>query len=208
MKVGLLSLWLALAVGAVAYSGISVGQDIQQLHARRSNTYVGSLGSDSVIGRRFERIPIVDLIAGRQDTLGADGEPMLLLIYSITCGPCNSNMPSWIDIIAQTAGRDAEIVAISRHESPDARRSRFLSQSDLELSRDTVNQRLYWRELVSRVRVVVPVRDSMLLPHYLYRATPATILVRDGRVAATFVGPLSTWQESWLIRSLRGDNLK
>ncbi len=138
--------------------------------ARRLLSPPSILSGAGEIGRSLDGIAVRSVESERVIELGAVRHA-LLLVFDPDCGPCNANMANWIDLLAATRQTGVGVVALRLNRTSD--------NSD----------RPYWSAFEGRVPVFLSDSTSMVAAGL--RATPTTILIRHGRVAAEFVGILN-----------------
>lgn len=118
--------------------------------------------------------------AGRRVSLG-DVRSGLVMVFDTACGPCAVTMASWADLAREAGGRPVELIALT-----------------VEPARGAAE---YWHGW-SRVRVLAA--DTATLRNDLrLQATPTTLLVEDGVVRKSYVGPLSPTAKAELVLWIR-----
>lgn len=124
--------------------------------------------------------------------LAAEGGPLagaagpgraVVFVYAAGCGPSRDNMWNWIDAVR--AARDPGVRFLAVAPSTDS------------------GARDYWAGLASRV-TVTRAEPAVLTDLLRVSTTPATVLVEDGRVQRTYLGPLTPAARRSVLRFVAG----
>ncbi len=131
-------------------------------------------------GRSLAGIVVRQVKDGADVDLGTFNRA-LVLVFDPDCGPCHLNMANWIDLLVTSRTYDVPVIAVSleRGNNPD----------------------LYWSPLGKPVPTFTA--DSIAIVAMGVTATPTTILLDAGTVAAEVVGVLNEREKTYLTDLLR-----
>jgi hypothetical protein len=164
--------WSLYQAGRVLHSGFSLVRVIR-----------GTYRSPTQVPRGELRPLVVTASSDSLDTLDLPAQSRsLFFLYDRNCLFCNRNTPRWLELMAALQGSGVTIYGLAPKSS--------------------VDQAAYWHGLGRRLKLAVPLRDSMLLEEFGTASTPSTIVVRDGQVDVMFIGVLSRWQQSTILQEL------
>jgi hypothetical protein len=146
--------------------------------------------------RRYAAAPaLADRVAAegpRGFRLAAEGGPLadaagpgraVIFVYAAECGPSRDNMWNWIDAVR--AARDPGVRFLAVAPSTDS------------------GARGYWAGLADRV-AVTRAEPEALGALLRVSSTPATVLVENGRVQRTYLGPLTPAARRAVLRFVAG----
>ena len=167
---------LALTSGVLALSLFSTGKAVVRLIQPWE-----PMSGAGEIGRSVRGVIVVSAASDREVDLGTL-DHTLLLVFDAECGACDANLANWINLLAETGGDGVGVIALGMG--------------------DTVALREYWDSFNGRIPVFWT--DSASMSATGFRGTPTTALVREGRIAAEYVGVLNAREQEQLVAAVRG----
>ena len=115
--------------------------------------------------RDFALAPATGVFAG----VAAPGKAGVF-VYAPECGACNDNMWNWIDAVRSSRPGAVRFYAVGPKRNPPSRG--------------------YWRGMEGKVEVIES-DEKAVFDLFRVTVTPATLLVSDGVVQRTYLGPLT-----------------
>ena len=107
----------------------------------------------------------------------------VVFVYAPECGACNDNMWNWIDAVRGAQSGAVRFYAVGPKRSPASRG--------------------YWRGMEGRVEVIES-DEKTVFDRFRVTVTPATLLVSDGVVKRTYLGPLTPAARRTVLRFVEG----
>jgi hypothetical protein len=158
----------------------SYGVDLVQI--KRGHLVQDDHGTREPRGHLVQPFAVLDT-AGTLSTFDVAGRTCLILYYDSQCRFCHLNMSRWLEILAALKGSHIPVYGFALHYPR--------------------TQLADWRGLTDNLQLLVPTRDSALISEFGADMTPATIVVKQGRVASTFVGVLNRRQQNAVLTLLQ-----
>jgi hypothetical protein len=164
-----------------------VATNVARLYAARQGNWSGDGSSWGTM--RVQTAPkalAVHWSEAGDRTLSFGDTTALVLVFDRQCRVVAENMPRWLEIIQEIQTRRLKVNVYA-----------------LGLDSSLASAREYWAGLENRVRIVTPVSVAQAMTAFHIALTPTTLVVRSGRVVASYAGVLGPARQRHLIRRLQ-----